>query len=83
MAGEMAGRSAPIFATPRALRASCSVCGSDELAIDEAFERGRWLLGECRRCQHRWTVGPLADVTPAPAIWRVSPPDRVEDAAAA
>jgi hypothetical protein len=79
----MTGRLAPIFADPRALRASCAVCGSEDLAMDEVLERGRWLLGECGRCRHRWTVGPLADVAPAPAIWRVPAPDRAEDAVAA
>jgi len=37
----------------------CAVCGSAELRIDEVFERGLWRLGECRRCRHRWTEGPL------------------------
>ncbi len=38
---------------------SCSVCGGSDVAIDEVFERGLWLLSECRRCQHQWTEGPL------------------------
>jgi len=37
----------------------CGVCGGSEVAIDEVFERGLWLLHECRRCQHQWTDGPL------------------------
>jgi hypothetical protein len=37
----------------------CGVCGGSDVAIDEVFERGLWLLHECRRCQHRWTDGPL------------------------
>jgi len=37
----------------------CGVCGGSDVAIDEVFERGLWLLHECRRCQHRWTEGPL------------------------
>lgn len=37
----------------------CSVCGGADVAIDEVFERGLWLLSECRRCQHQWTEGPL------------------------
>lgn len=64
--------------------APCAVCGSEDLATDEVFERGLWHLGECRRCHHRWTVGPLASVGPAPAIWRVEKMRRPgEDAAAA
>lgn len=68
---------------PAAGAAPCAVCGSRDLVTDEAFERGRWLLGECRRCRYRWTVGPLAAATPAPAIWRVAPPRPAEGAAAA
>ena len=37
----------------------CSVCGGADVAIDEVFERGLWLLAECRRCEHQWTEGPL------------------------
>jgi len=37
----------------------CSVCGGSDVAIDEVFERGLWLLSECRRCEHQWTEGPL------------------------
>jgi hypothetical protein len=37
----------------------CGVCGGSDVAIDEVFERGLWLLSECRRCQHQWTEGPL------------------------
>ena len=38
---------------------TCSVCGGSDVAIDEVFERGLWLLSECRRCAHQWTEGPL------------------------
>jgi len=37
----------------------CGVCGASDVAIDEVFERGLWLLSECRRCEHQWTKGPL------------------------
>ncbi|MBS1107057.1 MAG: hypothetical protein H6Q91_2559 [Deltaproteobacteria bacterium] len=37
----------------------CGVCGGSDVAIDEVFERGLWLLHECRRCQNQWTEGPL------------------------
>lgn len=51
----------------------CDLCGSDEIASDEAFDRGLWLLGECGRCGHRWTVGPFDGPTPAPARVRPLP----------
>jgi hypothetical protein len=35
------------------------VCGSDQVAVDEVWERGLWLLSQCRRCGDRWTEGPL------------------------
>ena len=38
---------------------TCSVCASADVAIDEVFERGLWLLSECRRCANQWTEGPL------------------------
>lgn len=34
---------------------SCLVCGSSEVRTDEVIDRGVVLLGECRRCDHRWT----------------------------
>ena len=37
----------------------CGVCGGSDVESDEVFERGLWLLHECRRCQHQWTDGPL------------------------
>lgn len=40
---------------------SCGVCGGSDVATDEVFERGLWLLSECRRCQHQWTEGPLVN----------------------
>ncbi len=33
----------------------CLVCGSTEVRTDEVIDRGVVLLGECRRCHHRWT----------------------------
>jgi hypothetical protein len=38
---------------------TCSVCGGTDVALDEVFERGLWLLAECRRCEHQWTEGPV------------------------
>jgi hypothetical protein len=38
---------------------SCGICGSTEIATDEVWERGLWLLAECGRCANRWTEGPL------------------------
>jgi hypothetical protein len=35
------------------------VCGSDQIAVDEVWERGLWQLSECRRCEHQWTDGPF------------------------
>jgi hypothetical protein len=35
------------------------VCGSDQVATDEVWRRGLWLLAECGRCANRWTEGPL------------------------
>ena len=37
----------------------CAVCGSDQVAVDEVYERGLWRLSECRRCENRWTDGPF------------------------
>ena len=59
---------------PRAAhRADCALCGSGEIASDEAFDDGLWLLGECGRCGHRWTAGPFDGPTPAPARVRPVP----------
>jgi hypothetical protein len=33
----------------------CLICGSSEVRTDEVIDRGVVLLGECRRCDHRWT----------------------------
>jgi hypothetical protein len=33
----------------------CLVCGSSEVRTDEVIDRGVVLLGECPRCEHRWT----------------------------
>ena len=38
---------------------TCGVCGGSDVAIDEVFERGLWLLHECARCRNQWTEGPL------------------------
>jgi hypothetical protein len=46
---------------------ACAVCGSPDVGIDEVFERGLWRLGECRRCCHRWTEGPLGRGAPRSA----------------
>ncbi len=61
-------------ARPAASVPQCDLCGSDEIASDEAFDGGLWLLGECGRCGHRWTAGPFAGPTPAPARVRPLPP---------
>jgi hypothetical protein len=47
-------------------RGACAICGSGDVALDEAFDRGLWMLAECRRCQHRWTEGPSAPGGSAP-----------------
>ncbi len=52
---------------PVASRADCAVCGSPDIAADEALHNGLWLLGECGRCGHRWTAGPFDGPLPAPA----------------
>lgn len=36
----------------------CGVCGSDEVAVDEVYDRGLLRLSECRRCENVWTDGP-------------------------
>ena len=33
----------------------CRVCGFSEVRTDEVAEGGIVLLGECPRCDHRWT----------------------------
>jgi hypothetical protein len=49
---------------PQALR-RCAVCHGTDVVEDEVFDEGVLLLGECRRCEHRWTSrpGPLARST--------------------
>ena len=44
----------------------CLVCGSNEVRSDEVVDRGLVLLHECPRCEHRWTLQPLAAVPRAP-----------------
>ena len=48
----------PQLAVPVALTC-CGVCGSDEIAVDEVWERGLLRLSECRRCENVWTEGPF------------------------
>jgi hypothetical protein len=38
----------------------CLVCGSTEVRTDEVIDRGLVFLGECPRCEHRWTARPSA-----------------------
>jgi hypothetical protein len=35
--------------------AACAVCGSREVRTDAVEHDGWLLLGECPRCDHRWT----------------------------
>ena len=42
-----------------AISSCCAVCGSDQVAVDEVYERGLWRLSECRRCENQWTDGPF------------------------
>lgn len=48
----------PQLSAPVALTC-CGVCGSDEIAVDEVWERGLLRLSECRRCENVWTEGPF------------------------
>lgn len=50
----------------------CSVCGSDQVATDEVWERGLWRLSECRRCANQWTDGPFGG--PRGPVARVAAP---------
>jgi hypothetical protein len=61
----------------------CSVCGSREVQIDAVEHRG-WLgLGQCARCDHRWTQ-PLREAPVAVrALARVGAHARPEVASAA
>jgi hypothetical protein len=34
----------------------CLVCGFAEVRTDEVVAQGVVLLGECPRCEHRWTA---------------------------
>ncbi|MBW2271939.1 MAG: hypothetical protein JRG96_01610 [Deltaproteobacteria bacterium] len=34
---------------------ACPVCGSTTVETDRVECRGELLLGECLRCEHRWT----------------------------
>ena len=59
----------------------CGVCGGSDVAIDEVFERGLWLLSECRRCAHQWTEGPLGSPR-GPAVCAVAAASDPQAAAA-
>jgi hypothetical protein len=51
---------------------ACAVCGSREVRSDEV-EHGGWLLvGECPRCDHRWTQRLSGLPAPARAPVRVA-----------
>jgi len=45
----------------------CLVCGFTEIRTDEVLDRGVVLLGECPRCNHRWTERPPVWVAPPSA----------------
>lgn len=69
-------------ATMRAAAATCcGVCGSHEIAVDEVWERGLWLLSTCGRCENLWTEGPLGE--PRGPVARVAAPTVEERAEAA
>ena len=48
----------------------CAVCGCARIRTDEVLDQGLWRLAECGRCQHRWTEGPYAAPSLAPARGR-------------
>ncbi len=48
---------------PRTVR-RCVVCGFHEVRTDEVVDRGRVLLSECPRCEHRATR-PILEREPA------------------
>jgi len=56
----------------------CGVCGCGSVRIDEVAFQGRMLLGECPRCQHRWT-----EVLPDSRHSRRARPTRLSVAATA
>ena len=70
------------FTPPAAARhtgAGCAVCGSQDVDVDQVVDgASRLELGECPRCEHRWTR-PLRAVRVSRAGTRV----RGQDAAAA
>jgi len=48
----------------------CLVCGFTEVQTDEVVDRGLVFLGECPRCEHRWTSSvppPCGPAAPEPA----------------
>ena len=60
---------------------TCNVCGGADVAVDEVFERGLWLLAECRRCENQWTEGPLGGPR-GPVAHAVAAPAEEQAAAA-
>ncbi len=49
-------------------RETCPVCGSHELSIDQVHDgRVRLVLGECPRCDHRFTRSPSRPLRAASA----------------
>jgi len=71
-------RSVPLQ-SPSAL-ACCGVCGSDEVAVDEVWERGLLRLSECHRCENVWTEGPFGGPRGPVARARVRRPAQREAA---
>ncbi len=51
-------------------RVRCCICGFSEVRTDEVVDQGVIFLGECPRCEHRWTSQqPIAvDSTSKPSI---------------
>jgi hypothetical protein len=56
------------------------VCGSDEVAVDEVWQRGLLRLSECRRCENVWTDGPFGGPRGPVARARVRRPAQREAA---
>ncbi len=50
----------------------CRVCGFAEVRSDEVVDGGVVFLGECPRCEHRWTSRALLE----PRLARPRPPAR-------
>ena len=60
----------------------CLVCGSTEVRTDEVIDRGLVFLGECPRCEHRWTARPAAPPVRLARVWPVAEARREVDSAA-